>query len=129
MADCVAKVQKSKTVCIGSLNKKIIVQTRSIAPPMGGSVDYTLDFIDYKTVWALVETKQGSTTFDETNTEKVWSHDFYIRYIPNVTFENWVTYNSKYYDIISVENLNMDDRFYRLKCNIRGITAFKVNEA
>jgi SPP1 family predicted phage head-tail adaptor len=129
VADCVAKVRKSKTVCIGSLNKRIIVQTRSIVPPINGSVDYTLNFTDPKTVWAMIETRQGSTTFDETNTEKVWTHDFYIRYIAGITFEKWVTYDGKYYDIISVENLNMDDRFLRLRCNIRGTTAFPVNEA
>lgn len=129
MANCQKIVRKSKRVCIGSLNKKIDIELRQITPPIGGNVDFGESFTLVKTVWAMVETIGHREFFDNTNTMRVKTHHFYIRYIPNVeiTAENWVKYNSEYYDILGVQDLNEEHRFYLLEATVRGTTAKPVN--
>ncbi|MCK5017303.1 MAG: phage head closure protein [Candidatus Peribacteraceae bacterium] len=130
MAICKKKVRESKRVCIGSLNRKITIQMRDIKPPKGGSVDFTENFTVEREVWAMVESVNNTTFFDETNTEQIVSHNFYIRYIDGVeiTAENWIKWRDRYYDIIGVQNLNEENRFYLLRANVRGTITKPVNE-
>ncbi len=107
-----------KKVCIGDLKKKVKVQVRSIVA--GDGVDYSQNIVDLKEVWAAIQTSRGSEIFDGTNIIGVATHFFYIRKINNVTFENFVEYNSKKYRILDVQNLDEDDLFLVLRCTERG---------
>lgn len=135
MVTCIKIDRKVKRVSIGALNRKIIVNFRSIVPPSSGSVDFTESFIPDREVWALIETVAGVTIFDETNTAIDITHNVYIRYYPTMTPEKWVNLLSinggvdNYLNIMRVENLNEENRFYKLLCNIRGNSALPVNEA
>lgn len=129
MATC-KKLRRTLTkVCTGSLNKKIQIQTRRIKPPMGDSVDYVEEFVEIITVWAMLETITGVAVFDGTNVMETTAHDFYIRYIPNITFEKWILYAEKYYDIINVENFQENNLYYRIRTNLRGREELLTNEA
>jgi hypothetical protein len=77
----------------------------------------------------MVETPKGLQIFDGTNTIRDITHNFYIRFIPGVTFEKWILYKNNYYDIISVEDLEIEDKFYLLMCNLRGNQSLPVNQA
>jgi hypothetical protein len=121
-------------VCIGSLNRQIVVNTRLIGAPTGGTVDFTETFTPERTVWAMLETTNaGTVIFDSTNTAQEISHNIYIRFMTTMTPEKWVRLPSinggvdVYLDIIAVENLNEENRFHRLRCNLRGDTALPVN--
>jgi len=127
MAQCKKIYRQIKRVCIGSLNELIKIKVRSITPPVGGSVFYGEDFQNIMDVWAMIETKNGLVTFDSTNTAQNVTHQFYIRYISDVTFENWLEYKGKYYNILTVNNLNEENRFYMLQCNERGSKDIEVN--
>ena len=135
MAKCTKIKREIKRVCAGSLNRLITVNVRSITPPTGGSVDFGEELTEPKNVWAMVKTINGTTIFDDTNTEKVITHDIYIRYTATITPEKWVKLpsvtggNDVLLDIVRVDNLNEDNRFYRLRCNLRGNTAVPVNLA
>ena len=113
--------------CIGAMNKKIIIQIRNIRPP--NIVDFNENFIIQKEVWALVTTVNGVTIFDSSNIERVVSHIFEIRYISNVTFENFVNYENNEYIILNVENFNNNNETYILRCAIRGDDSLAVNKA
>jgi len=135
MAICKKIRRTSKRVCIGALNRKIILEVRTITPPVGGSVDFTETFTEPTTVWANVVTKTGTEIFDETNTVQNISHEIYIRYTPNITPEKWAKLSSidsgidDYLDIINVENINEENRFYKLSCSFRGPINKPVNYA
>ena len=133
MATCKKIKRLEERVCIGSLNRKIIIYVRSITAPLADSVDYGENLSQPLTVWAMIETVNGVTTFDSSNIERIVTHNIYIRYRANITFENWLEVPrinepvSQYYDIIRVENLDENYRFYKLICNLRGDTAKPVN--
>ena len=135
MANCVKIRRTSSRVCIGGLDRKIIVNTRSIVPPSSGGVDFTESFSDPKTVWAMIETVDGVTIFDDTNTEQVVTHNVYIRYFKTATPEKWVKLIAVngiadvYLNIIRVENFGEENRFYRLRCNLRGNSTLPTNWA
>jgi len=127
MAKCFKIYRKIKRVCIGSLNKTIIIHTRSIANKLGQYIDFTETFSDPVTVSAMVETVSGITVFDEVNQEHVVSHNFYIRYIANFTSEKWIEYDGRYFNILNVDKLNEDNRFLKLMCEERGVKTIAAN--
>lgn len=132
MAVCNKIKRKSTRVCIGSLNKRVKIFTRSITPPSGSSVDFLEDFVEDREVWGMIDTVTGITEFDDTNIETVITHDIYIRYIPNITFEKWLTTEidgeDKRLRIIRVLNYQENNIFHQLRCTIRGVDTLPVNE-
>jgi head-tail adaptor len=134
MATC-KKIKRVETkVCIGSMNTLIQLKLRSITTPQGNSVDFGESFSTLVSVWAMVDTISGEKLFDGSNIERLITHDFYIRFIADVTFENWVCVPQKYgdaksyyFDIIKIENINMQNEFYRIRCSIRGDATKQVN--
>lgn len=135
MAICKKIRRVDKKVCIGAMNRKIILLDRSIVPPVNGSVDFDEAFSGGKTVWANIVSKRGAVFFDSSNTANSNSHDIYIRYFPGLTAEKWVflpavdSSVNAYLDILSVINLNEERKFYLLECTIRGDAAKPVNYA
>jgi head-tail adaptor len=133
MAICKKIRRVDKRICIGAMNRKIILQVRTLTPPDQDGVDFNEVFTEPKTVWANIVTVNGIILFDNTNTAREISHDLYIRYIANLSAQSWVTLVSKdstsdqYLDIIQVENLNEENKFLRLRCSLRGSTAKPVN--
>ena len=127
MPKCIKIRAKSRKLCSGDLNQSIIVQTRSIAAPDQDEVNFDEDFVNTSTVFAMVETTKGDEIFDGTNIIGVATHNFYIRFFANVTFENWVEFKGQKYKILDSENLDEKDEFYKLRCTKRGDTGFKVN--
>lgn len=114
-------------MCVGDMRDKIEIETRSIVAPVSGSVDFTESFVTTKTVWAMVETKSGVEIFDGTNIIGIASHFFYIRYIADITFQNWVKFKSQYFDILDVQNLEERDEFYLIRCSLRGDETKSIN--
>jgi len=129
MPKCQQVRRKNRNVCIGDMRDKIILQSRTITPPSAGGSDMTEAFVTTKTVWALVETRQGVEIFDNSNLVGIATHYFYIRYSVGVTAETWIQFKSKYYDILDIQNLEERDEFMLLRCNERGSTSRASNYA
>lgn len=129
MSECKVIRRKRRRICIGDMDTKVSLQTRSLQPPEAGSFDFDETFTTVDDVWALVETVRGETVFDGSNTEQDITHHFYVRYIPNITFENWVQVDGIRYDIIDVENLDNRNEFYLIRCNLRGSNTVEVNKS
>jgi len=129
MPKCQRVQRKNRAVCIGDMRDKIILQSRSITAPSANGSDMTESFVTTKTVWSLVETRQGIEIFDGTNLIGVATHYFYIRYVSGLTAETWIQFKSKYYDILDVQNLEERNEFMLLRCSERGTTSKASNYA
>jgi SPP1 family predicted phage head-tail adaptor len=134
MAICNKIQRESKRIAIGSLNKLIKLKIRSISSPSSGGVDFGETFTDWQDIWAYVKTVNGVTIFDDSNIGRDVSHDIYIRFIPDVTSEAWIEFpaqygstKDQYFDILKVENLNEENKFYRLRCALRGDSEKPIN--
>lgn len=113
----------------GSMNSRITVFLRELRSPSGGDYKYQEVFTPRLDVWAFIDTVHGITVFDDTNTERVISHDFYIRYMPNITFQNWLEYKHSRYKIFHVENYGLENKFYLLRCALTGDKDKEVSKA
>ena len=127
MTSCLPIVGRLRQVCSGDLDRLITLQIRNIEIPIVDMVDYTLLFTPITDIWAMVETKKGTTIFDGTNTERIVDATFYIPFIPDITAECWILYEGIRYDIIRVEDLDLRHDFLALYTTTRGIDTNSVN--
>lgn len=72
-----------------SLNSRIFIYDRDIKPPLGSSVNFWEKFVPKHTCWCQIDTVKGVTVFDQSNTERVVTHRFIIRYVPPDSKLNW----------------------------------------
>jgi len=112
--------RKKRQVCIGDLDTEIVLQNRSIVPPVSGSSDFDENFTPNSTVWAAVNTVSGKTFFDGVGTETNITHEIFIRYDVTITAEVWVLLDSRRFDILDVEDLDERNEFMKLLCVDRG---------
>lgn len=118
-----------KQVCIGQMRHKIKIHTREITAPTTDS-DFTETIEQYKEVWSGIKTlEKGIELFDGVNLVGTITHIFYIRYFAGITTEYYIEYDSKYYRILEVDNMNEDNKFIALKSTLRGDTSYKANES
>ena len=121
------KIRRVKRdVCIGSLDRVIKVEFRSIESPDSG-VDFNEQFTPIQDVPAMIKTVSGVTGFDSTNVERIITHHIYIRFRTDVTAETWVEFNNEKYDIVNTENIDERSEFFLLRCNKRGSNTKPVN--
>lgn len=121
MPKCIRIKRKKRQVCIGDLDTRIILQDRSIKPPVFGDPDFDEDFANTDTVWAAVNTVSGKTFFDGVNSDINISHVIFIRFDSAVTAETWVELeDGQRLDILDTENLEQRGEFLKLTCTIRG---------
>jgi SPP1 family predicted phage head-tail adaptor len=135
MAKCKPITREIPIICIGDLNRKIIIKTRVLTPPSTNSTDYTEVFTTVATVWAMIKTSglKGRSEFDGTQMSAMDrisnTHEMYIRYRSGITQEHFIEYNSEYYDILEVFNMDEANTVTHLKCKLRGPTANSINLA
>lgn len=115
--------KKFEKVDVGSLNSRITILTRTIQSPQASDTNYSMQFTDFIPVtklWACMESIDGVTLFDNANIERVISHFFYTRYVPGISFLNWISYEDNYYRIYKVEDLQNEHKFYKIYAGITG---------
>lgn len=122
MAECVVIKGKHRKICAGDLNKKITLQNRAITTS-SANVDFTETFTENSVVWSMVETGSGSVYFDSVGVERTNSHKFYIRYITGITSETWILYGGRRYDILNVEDLDLNNDFMLLRAADAGLSS------
>lgn len=128
MARCQKIKRKKRQVCVGDLNKEIVLQNRNIAEPLFGSPDFDENFTTIATVWAAVNTVSGKTYFDGVGTDINITHEIFIRYDATVTAESWVQFGGRRIDILNTEDLDERGEFMKLVCNDRGLTAAEASK-
>ena len=123
------KFQKTK-ICTKDLDKRITLQYPFNVGTSNASANTTRSFKDILKVWAAVKTNPTGQFFEDTNIEEAITTDFYIRFTSLVDLGKkiWVLFNGKRFKIANVENLNEDNRFFRLRAIERGIIAQEANK-
>lgn len=129
MPQLIYKPRKYKMPCLGDMIHRIEIYDRTIRVPIDDTGNYGLDFKKKIIVWCSIESVVGIVVFDSVNMDKTISHKMVIRHLPFLTQEHWIWYKSKYYDIIKIENLNEENRFQMLYCNVRGSDSKAANQA
>jgi len=129
MPSCVSIRKKKQVVCTGDMKDLITLQNRAIQGVTTADVDFTENFTEAAVVWSMIETVQGVTVFDTSNTEIVITHKFYVRYDPAVTSETWVEFDDRKFDIVTVTNLDERKDYLLLMCRERGDKDQPVNFA
>ena len=128
MAICGKIQKKKKEYCIGDLDKRVILQSRSTN---SNSFDLSETFTDIATVWARIETNNKATEFfDGVNLNKAYSHIIVIRYRNDLNgIDTWIEYNDERYNVIDIENINEESDWLLLKCNKKGAKTIEANDA
>jgi SPP1 family predicted phage head-tail adaptor len=120
---CQRLASKRRGVCAGDLDKRIVLQNRTLNPPVFGDPDFTESFTAANTRWAGVETVAGKTFFDSVNqVDQTITHYWYIRYDATVTSQTWILYDSRRFDILATEDLDERHEFMRLICVDKGVS-------
>jgi SPP1 family predicted phage head-tail adaptor len=130
MTECVnIKLPKPK-ICIADLNKRVQILKRAIVAPIGESVymntaplESTFNFQVIATVWAAIKTIKGDAILDSVATNDLPTHWFFMRYRTNVTLDNWLLYQSEYYRVQQVMNLDEYNTILQIKTVKTGSTA------
>lgn len=121
--------RQRRITAIGDLNSKIKLLDRDIKSPfeMGKSTEgYTSQLVGF--VWAKVETLDGLIDINGVENPRVFTHEFTIRYRPNISQLKWIEYKNQRYDILRADNLDERDEFILLSCARTGTNDSK-NEA
>jgi len=101
-------------VTIGSLNKKITLQTRKInkwATNDNSEPRYLME--DVATVWSALKIKSPYIIIDGIGHDRPYTHIFTIRYMDNVTNELFIIYEGNRYKITNFANKGEEDRYHR----------------
>jgi len=120
MSICIKIDGKKRNICIGDLDKRINLFSRSIKAPTNSSVDFDEEFVKEYEKWAMIHTTRGAELFDGVSLTNAFTHKIYIRYEEGITQEDWIEFNNDKYDIVDVEDLEERHEFLLLKCKIRG---------
>lgn len=129
MAKCQRVRVNKRKICIGDLTKAITLEARAIQAPGQNSVDYTEQFNPIINTKAAVKTVRGETIFDGSNTERVVTHKFWIRFRSNITFETWIEMDNIKFDVLDVENLDERNEWLAIRASKRGIDTLAANFA
>ncbi len=123
MAICNKQQRKKTQVCVGSMNRRIDLLARALTPPVDpftGQFVSTETFTTIATPWAMVATPKGVTIFDGVGIERVVTHIFTIRFLLDITSQNWVVYKGQRYDILLVNDFQENNLFLELNCALTG---------
>ena len=117
-------------VCVGDLDKRVKIQTSSISPINSPNSVSTTAFSTILTVWAMIKTNANSRYIDGVNIENVLNTDFFIRYTSSIDFEQqlWIEFNNNRFKITSIENIDKDNKFIRLRTSEKGTKTILVNQ-
>ena len=85
-------------------------------------------FTDPVVTRAIVKTLRGKSVFDDTNTERVATHELCIPYMAGITSENWVKIGTRRVKVLTVEDCCEKQEVLKLMCTERGEDSKIVNE-
>lgn len=128
MAICKNIRATKRGICIGDLDRKGTIQSRTMQAPESG-VDFAEDFTNIATVWCLFRTVEGLEFFDDTGLNTTHTHEAIFRYssIFSVTSENWFLINNNRYKILRVENLDERNEWILTKMIKKGDKDINAN--
>ena len=94
---------------IGELRHRIIIQKQEITTNENGFEEE--EWVDYKTVWAGVNNLYGKEYFEAAAIQMENTVKFTIRYLVGIEPSMRICFQSKSYNIISIDNIKYRNRF------------------
>lgn len=113
-----AKFSKKLNIRSGDLKHPITIQSRALIPP--SDVDFTEKYTDIATVWASVKINNNQEIFSKTNIDESITHFFYIRYLDDITIDNWILFDDNRYNIVAVKDIDFEKKFLELSTIFKG---------
>lgn len=119
MAKCVKAQRRRMRACIGDLSERLLIENRVLTPPSSGvaSAGFTFSAHNEATeVWAVVETTQGTTLFDDVaGLDRTVTHHIIIRWLDGISAETWLRLDDgRRLDILSVADLDERGTFLEI---------------
>lgn len=99
---------------IGELNKRVTIQTNTATRGTTGQAIEA--WTDTATRWAAIEPLTGREYWQAQQVNAEMTVKITIRYYAGLTVKNRVKYGSRYFDILSTQNLNEGNKFMVLMC-------------
>jgi SPP1 family predicted phage head-tail adaptor len=107
---------------IGDLSERVLLQDRSIVPPIYNSVDFTEAFAN-TAIWAGIKPINGRYVLDSTGRESQLTDEVIIRYRQNVTSEYFIQkIDGNRLRVMNVINISESYEYMKLECAFRGPT-------
>ena len=126
--NCKKITKQANKICIKDLNKKIKIQISSFVDSNTPNREGGVSFSDILDTWAMVKTFKTPDLQDGVNVSNSITHQFIIRYTNvNLAREIFIEYKSKKFRIDSVENIDEEDKYYRLTSSERGDQSKNAN--
>lgn len=116
-------------VCIGDFNKRIKIQTSSIKANNSPSGLSTVGFQTLVSVWALIKTTSNREFIDGVNIENGLNTDFFVRYSPNLNYEQqlWIEYENNRFKVKNIENIDAENKIICIRCIEKGDKSILAN--
>jgi hypothetical protein len=115
-----------KIYCIGSFDKRIDILIDAQQGSKIGTADPTIDKTILTTVWAKVEGNTPIEILVGTNLQRTETHLFTIQFTPTIAvidIKHSIDFNSKFFRIDRVENVDEENEVLLLFCSVRGDNA------
>jgi len=127
---CNSIKKNTNKVCTGDLDKRIQIQTSSIAGTSSRGVSTTTTFTTIATVWAMSKTTPTTEFIDGVNVVNGLNTDWFIRYTSTIDFEQqlWILWNNNLFKVVNVDNIDKDDLFMRIRTRETGDKDILVNK-
>ena len=127
---CSAIKKSTNKVCLADLNKRIKIQTSSIAPNNAPNGLSSVAFTTILEVWAMIKTSPSSSFIDGVNVANGLNTDFYIRYNSAIPLEKqlWIEYDGNLFKISFSENIDKENKFVRLRSVEKGDKTTNANK-
>lgn len=122
--------------CIGNFNKYIqIVRRKITAPDYANDSDVEIDelFDNIVHVWANIKTMKGPEVFDEVAITQDINYKFTTMWLGEVIVNGdfnagkrrldkdcWILYNNNRYKIMSVENIDEENKYICMRASLTG---------
>tara|TARA_R110000823_G_scaffold199275_1_gene330390 strand:- start:105 stop:443 length:339 start_codon:yes stop_codon:yes gene_type:complete len=98
---------------VGAMRKSIVIQSVAGTTDSGGGRGVT--WSTYKTVFAHVKQQSASEKYTQGVIDEKGLYVFTMRYVAGVTNKHRISYNSKFFNITSVINLDERDKYLVVK--------------
>ena len=121
--------KKNRTLCVGDLVDRIVLQNRTLVAPPFGSADATEKFDGCWKAWSAVNTVRGKTFFAGVNVEVPVTHEVGLRFDARVSAETWILFQGRRLDVLEVEDLEERHEWMVLTCTERGDAALEASRA
>lgn len=100
--------------------QQIQIQSRATLGAAFGNPNPEQTFTVKHDALAIVKTPRGKSTFDDVGLDNTATHQFCISWFDGVTFEDWIFFKGKRYDILNNMNCCENDKVITMFCRLRG---------